>query len=54
MTVFLVVQFCANCNKQLTNIDEKLRLTECPECLFHSANGTRTIVKYNEWLKGNK
>lgn len=46
---------CSNCNKDLTKGDqafcEKHQTSECSECEFHKANGTRTIAKYNAWLK---
>ena len=46
---------CANCNKKLIAGDkdtaEKLGHGECAECQYHLHNGTRTIKKYNEWLR---
>lgn len=46
---------CSNCNKVLSKGDrnycDKTDETECSECRFHMLNGTRTIKKYNEWLR---
>jgi DNA-directed RNA polymerase subunit RPC12/RpoP len=46
---------CSNCNKELKHgereIAEKQNHRECAECQFHAMNGTRTIERYNEWLR---
>lgn len=45
---------CSNCNKELKKGEkeycEKYHTSECAECEFHKANGTRTISQYNKWL----
>ena len=52
-TVFI----CSNCSKELNKSEREylskntLEPSECTECRFHRLNGTRTIEKYNEWLK---
>ena len=52
MTIFV----CSNCNKPVKGGDkefmEKHNNTECAECRFHAANGSRTIEGFNKWLKG--
>ena len=46
---------CARCGKVLKKGEkeyaEKTNYNRCAECLFHEANGTDTIEKYNEWLR---
>ena len=41
---------CSNCGKEL--LPGQRNEPECAECQFHTANGTRTIQKYNAWLRG--
>jgi DNA-directed RNA polymerase subunit RPC12/RpoP len=51
MTIFV----CSNCNNELKSGERKhcetTNTTECSECRFHLLNGTRSIQKYNEWLR---
>jgi hypothetical protein len=51
----MTVVNCSNCNRELKpgerNMCEKQNHSECAECQFHAINGTRTIEKYNEWLR---
>jgi hypothetical protein len=46
---------CSNCNKELKKGEkeycEKANTTECAECQYHEMNGTRSIEKFNTWLK---
>ena len=46
---------CKNCNRELKNgereIAAKSGTSECAECSFHAMNGTRTIEKFNAWLR---
>lgn len=52
MTIFR----CSHCGKELSKLNRdymgKHNITECPECIYHIANGTNTIANYNKWLKG--
>ncbi len=54
----MTVQVCSSCKKEMTKDDQRFcgmhDLTECTECRFHTANGTRTIENYNKWLRGEK
>lgn len=47
---------CTNCNKELLpgekELAEKNNFPECATCLWHTANGTRTIEAFNKWLAG--
>ena len=49
---------CSNCDRELKRGEkewaEKNGSTECAECEYHAANGTRTIEKYNNWLRKNQ
>jgi ribosomal protein L37E len=40
---------CSNCGKELGKGQRDN--SECAECSYHAANGTRTISEYNKWLK---
>ena len=46
---------CSNCNRELKKGEreycEKTLTSECAECVYHEINGTRTIQKYNNWLR---
>lgn len=46
---------CKNCNKELQKGEREVAAasgtSECAECSFHRMNGTRTIKKYNAWLR---
>jgi len=51
----MTIMKCSNCNKELKRGEreycEKTLTSECAECVYHELNGTRTIEKYNEWLR---
>ncbi len=46
---------CSNCNKELQKGEREVAAAsgvhECAECRFHTFNGTRTIKKFNAWLR---
>jgi DNA-directed RNA polymerase subunit RPC12/RpoP len=46
---------CSACNKKLKKgekeLCEKTNTTECAECSYREMNGTKTIEKFNTWLK---
>lgn len=56
MHTIQTISNCSNCNKVLSSgckqyCERSLFETECAECRFQKLNSTRTIQKYNEWLK---